>query len=124
MAADAQSGFELHRKPTRRDEFLKTMDALVPCAALCDEIAPYYPKLGNRSPPIGLERMLRTHFIQHWFNLANLAYEEALYDSASLRRFVGIDLGFEPVPDATNTLRFRRLLNDYKLVEAMFERVC
>ena len=29
--------------------------------------------------------MLRIHFIQHWFNLANLACEEALYDSASLR---------------------------------------
>mgnify|MGYP001552377032 FL=1 len=29
MAAD-QSGYEPHRKPTRRDEFLKTMDASVP----------------------------------------------------------------------------------------------
>lgn len=28
MAADAQLGFEQHRKPTRRDEFLKTMDSL------------------------------------------------------------------------------------------------
>lgn len=54
MAADAQSGFEQHRKPTRRDEFLKTMDALVPWAALCDEIAPHYPKAGNGRPPINL----------------------------------------------------------------------
>ena len=114
MAADAQSGFEQHRKPTRRDEFLKTMDALVPWAALCEEIAPHYPKAGNGRPPIGLERMLRIHFIQHWFNLADLACEEALYDSASLRRFVGIDLGCEPVPDATTMLRLRRLLNDNK----------
>lgn len=123
MAADAQSGFEQHRKPTRRDEFLKTMDALVPWAALCDEIAPHYPKAGNGRPPIGLERMLRIHFIQHWFNLADLACEEALYDSASLRRFVGIDLGCEPVPDATTMLRFRRLLNEQKLGEALFARV-
>ena len=36
MAADAQLGFEQHRKPTRRDEFLKTMDSLVPWAALCE----------------------------------------------------------------------------------------
>jgi len=35
--------------------------------------------------------MLRIHFIQHCFNLANLACEEALYDSASLRRFLGIE---------------------------------
>jgi len=51
------------------------------------------PKAGNGLPPIGLERMLCIHSIQHWFNLAALACEEALYDSASLRRFVGIDLG-------------------------------
>jgi transposase, IS5 family len=77
--------------------------------------------------PWAVERMLRIHFIQHWFNLAfnlaDLACEEALYDSASLRRFVGIDLGSEPVPDATTMLRFRRLLNDNKLGEALFARV-
>ena len=67
--------------------------------------------------------MLRIHFIQHWFNLADLACEEALYDSASLRRFVSIDLGREPVPDATTMLKFRRLLNDNKLGEALFAQV-
>jgi len=99
MAADL--GFESYRKSTRRDEFLTTMNTIVPWSALCDVIEPHYPKAGNGRPPIGLERMLRIHFIQHWFNLADLACEEALYDSASLRRFVGIDLGREPVPDAT-----------------------
>ena len=74
MAADAQLGFEQHRKLTRRDEFLKTMDSLVPWAALCEEIAPHYPKAGNGRPPIGLQRMLRIHFIQHWFNLADLSW--------------------------------------------------
>ncbi len=122
MAAD-QSGYEQYRKPTRREEFLKTMEAIVPWAALCAVIEPHYPKAGNGRPPIGLERMLRIHFIQHWFNLADLACEEALYDSASLRRFVGIDLGREPVPDATTMLKFRRLLNDNKLGEALFAQV-
>lgn len=123
MAADQESGFEQYRKPTRRDEFLRTMEALVPWAALCEEIAPHYPVAGKGRPPIGLERMLRIHFIQHWFNLADLACEEALYDSACLRRFVGIDLGREPVPDATSLLRFRHLLEAYKLGEALFARV-
>jgi IS5 family transposase len=123
MAADQESGFEQYRKPTRRDEFLRTMEALVPWSALCEEIAPHYPKAGKGRPPIGLERMLRIHFIQHWFNLADLACEEALYDSASLRRFVGIDLGREPVPDATSLLRFRHLLEAHKLGEALFARV-
>lgn len=85
--------------------------------------SPYYPKVGNGRPPIGLERILRIHFIQHWFNQADLACEEALYDSVSLRRFVGIDLGREPVPDATTLLKFRRLLGDNKLNEALFAKV-
>ena len=123
MAADQGSGFEQHRKPTRRDKFLKTMEAIVPWAALCEVIEPHYPKGGNGRPPIGLERMLRIHFIQHWFNLADLACEEAQYDSASLRRFVGIDLGRKSVPDATTLFKFLRLLNEHKLGEALFARV-
>ena len=46
MAAD-QSGYEHYRKPTRRDEFLKTMEAIVPWAALCAVIEPHHPKAGN-----------------------------------------------------------------------------
>ncbi|MEO5796421.1 MAG: IS5 family transposase [Rhodoferax sp.] len=121
MATD--QSFETYRKPTRRDEFLKTMEAIVPWSALCEVIEPHYPKAGNGRPPIGLERMWRIHFIQHWFNLADLACEEALYDSASLRSFVGIDLGREPVPDATTLTKFRKLLNDKKLGEALFAKV-
>ena len=121
MAADQT--FENYRKPTRRDEFLKTMEAIVPWSALCEVIEPHYPKAGNGRPPIGLERMLRIHFVQHWFNLADLSCEEALYDSASLRSFVGIDLGREPVPDSTTITKFRKLLNDNKLGEALFARV-
>jgi len=122
-AADQSAGFERYRKPTRRDEFLATMNSIVPWTALCEVTQPHYPEgIGGR-PPIGLERMLRIHFIQHWFNLADEACEEALYDSASLRRFAGIDLGREPVPDATTMLKFRRLLNEHKLGERLFAKV-
>ena len=48
-------------------------------------IEPVYPKAGNGRPPIGLERMLRIYFLQHWFNLSDPAVEEALYDSQSMR---------------------------------------
>ncbi len=123
MAADQHSGFEQFRKPKRRDEFLVTMNTIVPWSDMCSVIEPFYPKGVGGRPPIGLERILRIHFVQHWFNLADLACEEALYDSASLRRFVGIDLGKEPVPDATTMLKFRRLLNDNKLGEQLFAKV-
>jgi IS5 family transposase len=123
LAMAADQTFESYRKPTRRDEFLKAMESIVSWSALCDVIEPCYPKAGNGRPPIGLERMLRIHFIQHWFNLADLSCEEALYDSSSLRRFVGIDLGREPVPDSTTITKFRKLLNDNKLGEALFAKV-
>jgi len=66
MAAGQGSGHEHYRKPTRRDEFLKTRQAIVPWAELCELVEPHYPKAGNGRPPIGLERMLRVHFIQDW----------------------------------------------------------
>ena len=49
--------------------------------------------------------MLRMYFVQHWFNLADEACEEALLDSTALRGFVGIDLGREHVPDGTTLLK-------------------
>jgi IS5 family transposase len=120
LAMAQDQGFEQYRKPTRRDVFLEAMERIMPWAALCAVIEPVYPKPGNGRPPIGLERMLRIHFLQHWFNLADQACEEALYDSASLCRFAGIDLGREPVPDATSLLRFRHLLEKHKLGEELF----
>ena len=123
MAADQGAGFEQYRRPTKRDMFLRTMNEIVPWAQLCEVIEPHYPKGVGGRPPIGLERMLRMHFVQHWFNLADDACEEALLDSASLRRFVGIDLGRERVPDGTTLLKFRRLLNDHKLGQQLFAKV-
>ena len=120
LAMGQDRGFDQYRKPTRREQFLETMDRIVPWQALCAVVEPFYPKAGNGRPPIGLERMLRIHFLQHWFNLADQACEEALYDSASLRCFAGIDLGREPVPDATSLLRFRHLLEKHKLGEELF----
>lgn len=123
MADDQNAQYERFRKPTRRDVFLATMEALVPWAQLCAVIEPHYPKAGNGRPPVGLERMLRMYFVQHWFNLADAACEDALLDSTALRRFVGIDLGRERVPDATTLLKFRRLLETHKLGEALFAEV-
>ena len=96
---------------------------IVPWSSWCAVIKPHDPKAGNGRAPMGLECMLRIHFIQHGFKLADMACEEALYDSASLRRFVGIDLGAEPVPDCTTITKFRRLLNDNKLGQALFAKV-
>lgn len=123
MAADQDAGFEQYRRPTRRDIFLQTMDEIVPWSELYKVVKRYYPKGEGGRPTVGLERMLRMYFVQHWFNLADEACEEALLDSPSLRRFVGIDLGRECVPDGTTLLKFRRLLERHKLGERLFKRV-
>ncbi|MDE3243290.1 MAG: IS5 family transposase, partial [Nitrospirota bacterium] len=75
---------------------------------------------GAGRPPVGVERMLRIHFLQHWFNLSDPAVEEALYDSRALRQFVGIDLGREPAPDETTICKFRHLLETHQLGEQLF----
>ncbi len=99
------------------------MNGIVPWSELCAVIELHYPKAGNGRPPIGLERMLRLYLVQHWFNLADEACEEALLDSTALCRFVGIDLGCEREPDGTTLLKFSRLLEDKKLGEALFAEV-
>lgn len=119
----ARGGFDKFGKQTRRAKFLAEMDAVLPWAELCPLIEPHYPKPGRGRPPVGLERMLRIHFLQHWFNLSDPAVEEALYESVSMREFVGIDLGQERAPDETTICKFRHLLERHELGRRIFEAV-
>jgi IS5 family transposase len=57
------STFEKYRKLTRREKFLAEMERAVPRKELNAFIEPFYPKAGKRRPPVGLERMLRIHFL-------------------------------------------------------------
>lgn len=120
----AEVTFEQYRKPTRRERFLDEMNRVVPWSDLVAVIGPVYPKAeGPGRPPVGVERMLRLHCLQQWFNLSDPAVEEALYDSRALRQFVGIDLGREPVPDETTICKFRHLLEAHRLGEQLFARI-
>jgi transposase, IS5 family len=120
----AAAGFERYRKPTRREEFLAQMDEVVPWSKLTALIEPVYPTgEGAGRPPIGLERMLRIHFLQHWFNLSDPAMEESLYDVQSMREFVGIDLGREAAPDETTICKFRHRLEEHQLGKEIFATV-
>jgi len=113
----------LKNKVTRRAKFLAEMDAVVPWARLLAVIEQHYPKAPQGRPPHPLPRMLRIYFMQQWFNLSDPAMEDALYDSESMRRFAGIDLGAELVPDETTILRFRHLLERHRLTEQLFAEV-
>lgn len=117
MKQQTLTGFEKYAKTTRRAQFLADMASIVPWKELESVVEPVYPKvseLGGR-PPIELQKMLRMYFLQLWFNLSDPAVEEALYDSASMRGFVGIDLGVEAAPDETTICKFRHLLEKHGL---------
>src|SRR6266852_2496752 len=117
------TGFERYTKKTRRAVFLGEMGQVVPWGELCALIEPHYPKAGGGRPPVGVERMLRIYFLPQWFNLSDPGVEEALYDSAVMRSFVGIDLGCEPVPDETTVCKFRHLLEKHKVGGKMLMKV-
>jgi len=123
MTFSAAKGFEVHGRATRKAEFLARMEALIPWEAFCALIEPHYPKAGNGRPPRGMERMLRMYLIANWFNLADEACEDALYDVPAFRDFCRIDLGRESVPDATTLLKFRHLLEEHQIGAALFAKI-
>jgi IS5 family transposase len=119
----AHAGFEKYGRKSRRELFLDEMEQVVPWSDLESLVEPHYPKAGNGRRPVGLGIMLRTYFVQQWFNLSDPGVEEALYDSAGLRRFVGVDLGRAPAPDQTSVCRFRHLLETHDLGGAVLDAV-
>jgi IS5 family transposase len=119
----SQASFEKYGRKSRRELFLDEMERVVPWAELEALVEPHYPKAGNGRRPVGLQIMLRTYFMQQWFDLSDPGVEEALYESATLRRFAGVDLGVAPAPDETTVLRFRHLLEKHDLGGEMLETV-
>ena len=110
-------------KVTRRERFLAEMDAVIPWARLLALIEPQYPRAGNGTQPMPMEQMLRIHFMQHWFNLSDPQAEDSLYDIESMRRFAGIELAEDTIPDESTILRFRHLLERHRLSERIFAEI-
>jgi IS5 family transposase len=110
-------------KVTRRERFLAEMDAVIPWPRLLALIEPHYPKAGAGRQPHPMERMLRIYFMQNWFNLSDPQAEDSLYDIESMRRFAGIELVEDAIPDESTILRFRHLLEEHRLTEAIFAEV-
>jgi IS5 family transposase len=57
--------------------------------------------------------MLQIRFIQQWFDLSDPAMQESLYDVPLYREFRGRDVGMTRLPDETNVLRFRYLIETH-----------
>lgn len=116
----ASAAFDAKKRRTRREKFLAEMEQVVPWAELVAVIEPHYPKAGRRGrPPMPLESMLRIYFMQQWYALSDPAMEDALYEITSMRRFAGLELLDDPLPDETTILKFRRLLERHELTGQM-----
>ena len=115
-------GFSLCTRKTRKAIFLDEMDRVVPWSRLVDLIAPHYPQGRTGRPPFPLEVMLRTHFLQQWFNLSDPAMEEAFFDIPLYREFVSLGDNSR-LPDESTILRFRHLLEEHSLSAKMLAEV-
>jgi IS5 family transposase len=113
------------KKRTRRERFLAEMEAVVPWKALIDLIEPHYPKTSRKGgrPAYPLETMLRIHLMQQWYDLSDPAMEDALIEVATMRRFAGIALITDRIPDESTILSFRHLLEENELGAQIFEAV-
>ena len=110
------------KKQTKREKFLSEMEVVVPWQALIDLIEPHYPKTSKKGgrPPYPLAVMLRIHLLQQWYSLSDPAMEEVLIEVPTMRRFAGIDLISDRIPDETTILTFRHLLEKHDLGEQIY----
>lgn len=116
--------YQAKKKRTRREKFLAEMDQVVPWSELVSVIEPHYPKSGRRGrQPMPLESMLRIYFMQQWYAMSDPGMEDALYEIESMRRFAGLELIEDAIPDETTILKFRRLLERHKLTEQLLAAI-
>lgn len=109
------------KKTTRKERFLREMDAVLPWNDLLSPILRHYPKPGQGRRPIPAATMLRIYFMQQWYGLSDLGMEDSLYDVVSMRRFAGV--GLDAIPDETTICKFRHFLERHGLTEVLFERM-
>ena len=71
----------LNRKRiSKREEFLDSMNEIVPWDRWIGLIKPFYPNGKRGRPTCGIETMLRMYLLQIWFNLSDEGIEDAIYD--------------------------------------------
>jgi IS5 family transposase len=109
------------KKITRREKFLHEMDAVIPWSLLIKPIKRVYPQGHTGRPPVALEVLLRIYFLQQWYGLSDPAAEDSLYDTESMRRFVGVELSC--IPDESTICRFRHRLEREGLPAKLFKKV-
>ncbi|HMD75938.1 MAG TPA: transposase [Terracidiphilus sp.] len=111
----SQEGSKKFARKSKREVFLDRMELVLPWGELLALVEPHHPQAGSGQRPVSLSILLRTYFVQQWFNLSDPGVEEALYESPVLRSFVGVDLDVAPAPDEMAIRQFRQLLEEHDL---------
>ncbi len=120
----APRGFDVMRKPTRRQRFLQMMHTVMPWQELMSLVEPFYPKGDGPGRPVKpLIWMLKLYFLQIWYALSDPLTEELMHDSHAVQQFLGLDLGKDAPPDETTICRFRQLLEAHGLGPKILELV-
>jgi len=130
MPAPLQLGFTDYeqiyaKKRTRRQRFLEEMEATLHWEAFLALIQPIYyqPSAKGGLPLFPLEVMLRIHLLQHWFTFLDPLMDKMLIDTSCFRRFAGIDMIEDLIPDETTILKSRHLLEEHRISEPILKGV-
>jgi pilus assembly protein CpaE len=123
QAQTPKSRSERFGRKSQREIFLDRVEQVVPWNELLALLEPHYPKADSSQTPAELSIMLRTYFVQQWFNFSDSGTEEAFYESPALRRFVGVDLRVAAAPNETAIRQFRHLLKEHNLDGELLARV-
>lgn len=113
----SDSEFSQNKKVTRREQFLKKVDQIIPWEILMKPIRQHYPGTEIDLQTTGLEIILRIYLMQQWYGLSDSAMEDSLYDIVVMRQFARIDQ--DEIPDEATFLTFRHLLERHSLKETL-----
>ena len=113
---------ELLEVRTKKKEFLKQIERIIPWKEWIGLIKPCYYKGERGNKPYDLERMLRIYLLQNLYDLADEATVAEVIDSRAFSEFCGVESSNQ-VPDGDTLGRFRNLLIRNDLQEKLFAQV-
>lgn len=99
------------------------MEKILPWKDFLELLHPYWynQKIGRKKTNALL--MLKIHFLQKWYHLADISVEESIWENIVFQKFLDIDPGVDGVPDATTIENFRHCLEENNLSEKLFSCV-
>jgi len=108
-----------------KDSFLDEIDCFIDWKPLEKVLQQKLKRVANTVgnptyPPLLMFKIL---LLQRWYNLSDMAVEEALCDHLSFVRFTGLSLDHDEVPDATTICCFRQSLVERNILKRLLDKL-